>query len=294
MQPDELLPRSVWLYAVMPVPRFPAATADAAFGLEDVVGSGPLLAPAAAQLEVVEGLVTDARGPIRPLVLDVGAQWAQFLGWLSANSRRDEAARRWYDRALLWATEVDDPNMVATALNLTGHLEWLAGNVGPVVGLSQAAGRQPASPGVRALAAQQEARGHALAGEPDATDEMLDRAVALAVAAVERPEDEPPWIYYYSPDYLTMQRGLAYRYLGRNREAVRLLENGLRAMPVDMRRSEWVGVYRYHLAHAYADLGERDAARAALVEVDEIAVATGSDRLRRLARKLRQRPGVVC
>jgi transcriptional regulator with XRE-family HTH domain len=241
--------------------------------LEDAVGSGPLLAPVAAQLDVVEALVADAHGLLRPLVLDVGAQWAQFLGWLSANTHRDVDGRRWYERALHWATEAGDPNMVATALNMTGHLEWLAGNVGPVIGLSQAAGRPPATPGVRALAAQQQARGHALAGE--------------------HPEDEPPWVYFHNPDFLAMQRGLAYRYLGRYREAIDLLTAGLAAMPPDMRRSEWVGVYVYQLARTHAETGDRDAALMALAEVDVIAAATGSARLQRLAVRLRQRLGAV-
>ncbi len=261
--------------------------------LEDAVGSGPLLAPVAAQLTVVESLVTEARGAIRPAVLDIGAQWAQFLGWLSTNTHHAVDGRRWYERALHWATEAGDANMIATALNMTGHLEWLAGNVGPVIGLSQAAGRQPASPGIRALAAQQEARGHALAGEPNDTDRMLDRAVILAAEAAEQFENEPPWVYFHNPDYLTMQRGLAYRYLGRYREAMGLLMAGLAAMPADVRQSEWVGVYVYQMARAHTETGDRDAALAALAEVNQIATATGSARLQRLATQLRHRLGAV-
>jgi transcriptional regulator with XRE-family HTH domain len=261
--------------------------------LEDAVGSSPLLAPVAAQLTIVESLVVDARGPLRPAVLDDAAQWAQFLGWLSANTHHDAEGRSWYERAMHWATEAGDANMVATALNMLGHLEWLAGNVGPVIGLSQAAGRQAASPGVLALAAQQEARGHALAGEPDDTDRMLDLAVSLATEAAEHPENEPPWIYFHNPDYLTMQRGLAYRYLGRHREAIDLLTTGLDAMSPDMRRSEWVGVYVYQLARIHADLGDRDTALARLAEVEGIATETGSERLKRLASGLRQRLDAV-
>jgi hypothetical protein len=39
MPQDELVPTTVWLYAVLPPPRFPAAAADKAFASENVVGT---------------------------------------------------------------------------------------------------------------------------------------------------------------------------------------------------------------------------------------------------------------
>jgi hypothetical protein len=39
MEPDDLLPKTTWLIAVMPPPRFPAYAADDAFGRESVSGS---------------------------------------------------------------------------------------------------------------------------------------------------------------------------------------------------------------------------------------------------------------
>jgi hypothetical protein len=39
MEPDDLLPKTTWLIAVMPAPRFPAYAADDAFGRESVSGS---------------------------------------------------------------------------------------------------------------------------------------------------------------------------------------------------------------------------------------------------------------
>jgi hypothetical protein len=91
-----------------------------------------------------------------------------------------------------------------------------------VIGLSRAAQRDNrASPGVRALAVQQEARGIALAGEAEVADidRRFDRAEELAAQAAEAPGDEPPWIYFFSPDYLILQRGLAYRLTVRGRAA---------------------------------------------------------------------------
>jgi transcriptional regulator with XRE-family HTH domain len=97
--------------------------------LEDSVGSAALLRAVAAHLAMVEALVIDARSPLRASVVDMAAQWAQFAGWLSANTHDDCNARRWYSRALEWATEIGNANMISTALNMTGHLEWMAGNI---------------------------------------------------------------------------------------------------------------------------------------------------------------------
>jgi transcriptional regulator with XRE-family HTH domain len=248
--------------------------------MEDVIGSAPLIGAVTAQLHVVESLVVEARGSLRPTMLDMAAQWAQFAGWLNANSTHTIEANRWYDRALEWAIESGNRDMIATALSMKGYLSWISGQVGPLVGLSQAAQRDHrVRPGVRALAAQQEARGHALAGDRDATDRKLDEAVELALRAADRPEDEPPWIYFYGPHYLVMQRGLAYRLLGRNSEAVKLIEQGLAGLSANVRRSEWAAQYLLHIADAHAADGDASAAREVAATVEGIARDTASTRL---------------
>jgi transcriptional regulator with XRE-family HTH domain len=254
--------------------------------LEDQVGAGPLIVPVVAQLAVVEALLRDACGPIRETVLDQAAQWAQFAGWLHAASARAALARDWYARALEWATEAGDINMIATALSMRGHLAWQAREPGPLIGLSAAALRQAASPGIRALAAQQEARGHALIGDSDEVDRKLDLATELAASAAEHPDREPPWVYFYNAHYLAMQRGLAYLLLGRRDEAVEQLEAGLRAMSAEVRQSEWVGNYLLQLALAHDSVGNRDQAVRIAEEARTVAATKGSERLGRQTEKL--------
>lgn len=262
--------------------------------LEDAIGSVPLIEPVTAQLVVVESLVDETRGDIREDVLAVGSQWAQFAGWLNATAGNPEAARDWYDRAAEWAAETGDPDMAATVLSMKGHLAWAAGRVGPMIGLSAAALREHgASPGVRAIAAQQEGRGHALAGEADLADQRLDEAAELTQAAASDPAGQPPWVYFFSQDYLTLQRGLAYRYLRRHAEAVDLLTAGLAARPVETAQAEWMGRYVYQLASAYAAMGELEQATKTLAEARVIARVTSSSSLTaqvdRLAKRLDKR-----
>jgi hypothetical protein len=250
---------------------------------EDVIGSTSLIEPVKAQLTVVGNLVTEARGDVRTNVLDISSQWAQFAGWLQANNRQFGEANRLYGLALEWALEADKPNMIATALSMQGHVAWLAGQASPMIGLSRAAQRDNrASPGVRALAIQQEARGIALSGEAGIadTDRKFDHAEELVAQSAEKPENEPPWIYFFSPDYLTLQRGLAYRLLGEYYRANELLTAGLSAIPEDMRQSDWVAShYLLQLAVNNAKSGDVNAACTVAHEINIIAQRTHSEGL---------------
>jgi len=256
--------------------------------LEDVAGAAAVHPAVEAQLVLVEALVADARGRLRPEMVDVAAQWGQFLGWLNSQLRNPAAARSWYGRALEWATETGDANMIATALNLRGHLAWQAGQPGAMIGLSQAAARQNASPGVTALAVQQVARGHAVLGEARDVDRLLDTAQELAANRA----GEPPWIYFFNGTYLRLQRGLAYRLLGRYPQAVEHLSAGLAGVPAEQGYSEWVGYYAYQLAVTHALAGDRQAAAAILAEVSALATATSSPRLGRAVARALQRFGL--
>lgn len=258
--------------------------------VEDAIGSEPLVAPVRAQLDMLDGMLVDVAGRVRPPLLDVASQWAQFAGWLHASTGRHGEAGLWYERALLWASEAGNVDMVATALNMKGHLAWLAGKPGPMLGLSQAAQRERgSSDGVLALAVQQEARALAIVGEADGVDRKLDQAVELTLSAAARPDDQPPWIYFFNTGMLSMQRALAYRYLGRHEAAAELLREGLSRVAPDLRHSEWVGSYVVDLALTYAAMGAVSDAVASAREAVAVASKTGSERIWSRVRGLRQR-----
>src|SRR5690606_13559875 len=131
--------------------------------------------------EVVRGLVVEARGDLRPRLVDVAGQWAQYAGWLHSAAEQYDQADRLFSDALEWATEAGDVNLVSEVVSMRGHQEWMRGRIGPMIGLSQAAQRDRAAfPGQHAISAAQEARGRAMAGERGEVDRLLDRAVELA------------------------------------------------------------------------------------------------------------------
>lgn len=99
--------------------------------------------------------------------------------------------------------------------------------------------------------------------------------------AAEKPENEPPWIYFFSADYLILQRGLAYRLLGEHVKANELLTVGLSAIPADMRQSDWVAShYLLQLAVNNAKSGDVGAACTVAHEINIIARRTRSEGLR--------------
>jgi transcriptional regulator with XRE-family HTH domain len=262
---------------------------------EDVIGSAPLVDPVRAQLATIEHLVIEARGPVRPQIVNVAGQWTQYLGWLHINTGQLSAASAMLDRALEHAVETDDINLTSEVLGFKGHVAWESGQVPKMIGLRAAARRDDGRrlfPGESAIAAAQEARGHAVLGDARETDRLLDLADELAEQARQRLHETPPWLYYQVDGFFELHAGQAWRYLGRrdpgyNRKAIDALTAGLAALPADMRASEWAGDFVYHLGRAYVQTGEQEHAAALAEELAGLAGRIGSKRLAQQAGALR-------
>lgn len=250
--------------------------------LEDSIGSAPLVTPVLAQLATIEDLVAAAPDTaVKTRLVDVASQWAQFAAWLATTTGDHAGGRRLYLQAMEWATEGGNPHMVATVLSMRGHLAWITGRTRAMIELSRTAAWQPTTPGVRAMATQQEARGLALIGDAAGAESRLDQAEDLAAEAVANRDGEPPWMYFNNPDFLVVQRGLAQRYLNRHDRAAEMLTRGLDRLPSEIRASDWIGWYVLQLAATHAAAGNLDEAVKSLEEARRIAQATGAARLRR-------------
>lgn len=237
---------------------------------EDYIGSRPLVEVMGQQLRTVVNLHAGARGPLAERVVRLAAEHAQFLAWMAQDQGKTAAALAWYDRSHEWALEAGDADMAATTLSMKAHMAWSGGRGQRCVRLAQAArwSAPGTSLGVQGMAAQMEARGHALNRASDAARRLLDEAQHLISRAAQRPEDEPVWMYFYDETWFTLQRGMAAMHLGDWEGATRHLASGLSAVPVSYRRDRaW---YRACLAHAHAAAGEAEQAlTAALASVPD-------------------------
>ncbi|KUL35532.1 DNA-binding protein [Streptomyces sp. NRRL F-4489] len=242
---------------------------------EDFIGSGPLVEVMGQQLRTVVGLYAGARGPLAERVVRLASEHAQFLAWMAQDQGRSAAALAWYDRSHEWALEAGDADMAATTLSMKAHMAWSGGRGQRCVRLAEAArwSAPGASPGVRGMAAQMAARGHALDHDGNAARRGLDEAQDLIARAARHPEDEPPWMYFYDETWFTLQHGMAAMHLGDWRSAARHLTAGLTALPADYRRDRaW---YRSCLAHAHAAAGDAEPALAEALAAVPDASAVG-------------------
>lgn len=259
---------------------------------EDALGARRLRPVALAQIRVIETLTDDDPESIRDVLLSILSHYQQFAGWMAQDCLDRSATRHHYDQAMAAAQEINDADMVTSVLSLKSHLAWSRGDAASAVGLAQAGQSDPrrVSDAVLALIAQQEARGHALAGDAKAAVRALDRSAALTYAAAEHPDRAPPWVYFNDPTRLGFQRGVAYVELQRHTAAVPLLADALDHLANGYTRDR--ARYAGMLALALAGAGEADEALLHAKHAAELAVATGSalaaQELRRVRAALRE------
>lgn len=254
---------------------------------EDALGARRMRPVVHAQIKVIDELVTDTREPVRRELLAVGSHYCQFAGWLGQDTMDTAGARRYYDRAMTAAQQLGDADMVTSVLSLKSHLAWSRGDAPTAVELAQAGKREPqrVSDAVLALVAQQEARGHALHGDTEATERALDHSTALTYAAAEHPDSAPPWVYFNDPYRLAFQRGVAYVELGRHADAVPLLAAALGSLAQGYDRDR--GRYAGMLALALAGAGAAEESVVHAKRAAELAVVTGSALAARELRRVR-------
>jgi transcriptional regulator with XRE-family HTH domain len=181
---------------------------------DDLLGSNTVLGPGLAQLTGIENMVKQARGPVRPALVSVAAQWEQFGGWLCRNTADFKGAQGHIANALELAEELGDRTMISTALANKSEIAAYSGAAGSAIGLAQAAQRDPkAATGQRAHAAEFEARGHAMAGDAAAADRKLGEAADLALTLADKPQDRRPWSYWMTPEFFNNEAGITCSYL---------------------------------------------------------------------------------
>jgi transcriptional regulator with XRE-family HTH domain len=135
---------------------------------DGVLGPSAALPRAQAVLAAVQHSVREVRPPIRQRLLTVGADAAEFVGWLYRDLGDLSTAPYWYDRAIEWAQEADDGPMQGYVLLRKSQLAYDRRDALKVLTLAEAAGlaRWQLPTQVRAEVALQRARGYAMVGEP--------------------------------------------------------------------------------------------------------------------------------
>ena len=216
--------------------------------LDDTLGPHPLAPAVGAQWPAVMALARDARGPAAGPMLEVAAEWTQFVGWLHAESRQDAAAVRVLTGAAAQADAIGHGPLKAQAVNFLGYAARQRRRPREMLRHFHAAYETPgASVLQRAGDAAQAAHALALLGEHRQARTLLGAASDLVGVADGPP---PGTAYWLTPGFSHLNVGLAYAGLGDDRAAADHLRTGLESLPPDQQASVWSQEYRGALAAA--------------------------------------------
>jgi transcriptional regulator with XRE-family HTH domain len=252
------------------------------FTADKMLGPRQLLGPVLAQIQVLDRLRKHARPGTAEPTIRLLAQYAEFAGWLHQDAGDTTAAMYWSDRATQWAQAVGDYQMVAYLLVRKSNISLLDDDPISVIELAAAARKVPGSvsPKLHALAAQQEARGWAMAGDHDAFRLHLDAAADLLNDHPDDVDDNAPvYLHRYDLQTLEEQSAGGYRACGHAETAVAILERNIAATPAHLHRDQAYQLAK--LSNAVLATGDPDPERASDLGLTCIVTAqsTGSARI---------------
>ncbi|MET8850934.1 helix-turn-helix transcriptional regulator [Amycolatopsis sp. NPDC004625] len=223
----------------------------------------------------IEEHARDVKPNLRRELLRLGAESAEFAGWLFRDVRDFGRTLYWYDRAMEWAQEAGDTAMQGYVLLKKAQLAFDQREPQQMLTLAQAVQHGPWSlpSRVQAESVQQEARAEVMLGATaDAVGPKLDQARQLLGA---RDDGASTLGAHYNDTLLTMQTAICYTEAGAPRRAVELYDESLvedRFSPRDY------GFFLSLRAGSLALAGEPDEAARTGVESAARADSTSSRR----------------
>jgi tetratricopeptide (TPR) repeat protein/transcriptional regulator with XRE-family HTH domain len=230
---------------------------------DNLLGPRFALAGVLSQISVVEALRSILRDEQRIEVTRLGAKYAESAAWLYEDSDNMTQARSWASQAMEWAYEGNDERMLAWTIFRRAQQAAAIPDAAQTIGLAQAARRNEeklATP-TRAAIRVQEAYGHALDGNDQAAQRLLDEAHTWAAGDTVGDAREGHGSYC-TPGYIEIERGHCWLATGRPKKAISLYEDGLRTLPTVYQRNRAATLTRLAVAYA-ADSQPEQAANTA-------------------------------
>ncbi|MFI0895459.1 XRE family transcriptional regulator [Streptomyces sp. NPDC020983] len=263
-----------------PVVDFFRERLDAAKQDDGALGARRTLPLVLGLLGAIGQSAREVKPAVRRDLLSVGADGAEFVGWLYRDIEQPTAAVFWYDRAMEWAQEADDPAMQGYLLLKKSQMAYDAGDAGRILALAQAGRHERWQLPVRVQAevAQQEALGCAMTGEPfSLVEQKLGNARELLGRAAH---DEPGGLgSYFNEHTLLLRNAVTYTEAGKPSLAADLFGRIIAEGTLSRRD---VGFFNARRSAALALSGEPDeAARIGSVSA-EVATAMNSERTLRI------------
>jgi transcriptional regulator with XRE-family HTH domain len=241
----------------------------------------------AGQANVIQEIAKTTGAHTSRSLLIIAARYAEYTGWLVQETGNDFGALRWTRHAIDLANAAGDFDFAAYGLVRYGLVTLYRGDAAQTTQLAVRAQATARPPRIRGLAAAREAQGHAIAAEYDSAMRALDRASPL-LSAASSDTDQPVIGTGNLADPAEMIRGWCLYDLGRTRDAARIIDRQLAAIPQGATRAQ--ARYGARRALAYAAAGDIDHAcqltTGLLDDIMRVRSATIATDLRALARTL--------
>jgi transcriptional regulator with XRE-family HTH domain len=226
--------------------------------------------------------VREVQPGVRRALLSLGADGAEFVGWLYRDLQDPANATYWYDRAMEWAQEAGDTAMQGYVLLKKSQMAYDRRDAFRVVTLAQAAGQGAWHlPGkVQAEALESEAIGLAMLGEPlGVVERKMDEASALLLNVRPDGKHDGPAGAYFTTDTLLLRQAACYTEAGKPAKAAVLFDDVIARNGLSRRDA---GFFRARRAAALALSGEPDEAAAVGLEAVQVAQDIRSERTMRV------------
>lgn len=220
----------------------------------------------------------EVKPEVRAALLSVGADGAEFAGWLYRDLQDHASATYWYDRAMEWAQAANDTAMQGYVLLKKSQMAYDERDALRVSTLAEAAQRGPwqLPATVRAEVTQQEALGLAMLGEPmSAVKRKIDEARELLENHSRDSQGDELFGIYFTAETLSLRCATCYTEAGKPAQAAALFADVIAGTTLSRRDG---GFFRARRATALALSGEPDEAAKVGLQAMQIARETNSER----------------
>ncbi|GAA1981761.1 XRE family transcriptional regulator [Amycolatopsis minnesotensis] len=218
--------------------------------LEDFTSASTVLPNVLAQRATVTELAKNAKGNTRKTAVGLLSELEQYLGWLSIPMGRWTDSRTHLDRASVLALEADDAFRLSTALSFSAYRHLRRADLSSAEALNEAAARdERVHLGLRTYVTFQRAEVLARVGSKNEALKTLSEAENLVTRLADDDEPLPGSGYWYVSSFFRGQRAFVLHALGDAKEARRVAQEALEAMPPGWQASEWAS-RRRRLAEA--------------------------------------------
>jgi transcriptional regulator with XRE-family HTH domain/tetratricopeptide (TPR) repeat protein len=224
--------------------------------LDDQIGSSAVRPSVLNHLRMVQALRGNGSTEEAEAALSsVEAEFAQFIGWLSFDTRDYRSAERYFLIAFKAADAAGDDALAAHVLKTLSLLEIDRKSQAEAIRYAEVAAKRATGASSRTLCASTastKARAYGHAGRTNACKAALAEAEAAASEAV--PEDAPHFLYYFDQSTVRGHRGIALSLLGESKSAQAALEQTVASIPAIYVRDK--AYYCVCLAMSLAGAGE--------------------------------------